>query len=397
MATVRALPSGNLYIDFRVEGQRFRETTPLIDSAANRKRLEALAKVIDAELTLGSFDYLSHFPKGKNGPAIDLLLKRTALGIMGSNLPTVTLLADAWFAEHEVEWRTNYSNVISGILATHIKPGLGSYALDEITREIIVSFRNTLVKKRSASDRALKPGTINRIMTVLKAIIEDGCFKHKLPTPFDRVKKLKEEKRHIQPFSIEEMNRILDDVRRDYRDYLVVKFFTGLRTSEANGLRWKHIDFNREEILIRETLSKGQREYTKTDSSQREVRMTAMVKEALQRQLKITGHRGPEGLVFCTRTGGSYDDHNFVNRIWKPMLEDLEIPYRRPYNTRHTAATIMLAAGESPEWIARQLGHVDTKMLFTVYSRYVPNLTRNDGSALDRLIGKTVSINEEAA
>jgi integrase len=28
-------------------------------------------------------------------------------------------------------------------------------------------------------------------------------------------------------------------------------------------------------------------------------------------------------------------------------------------------------------------------MLFRVYSRYVPNLTRNDGSAMDRLLTKT--------
>ena len=52
---------------------------------------------------------------------------------------------------------------------------------------------------------------------------------------------------------------------------------------------------------------------------------------------------------------------------------------------RHTAATLWLASGEAPEWIARQLGHTTTEMLFRVYSRYVPNLTRNDGSAMDRL------------
>jgi integrase len=56
---------------------------------------------------------------------------------------------------------------------------------------------------------------------------------------------------------------------------------------------------------------------------------------------------------------------------------------------RHTAATLWLAAGESPEWIARQLGHTSTQMLFKVYSRYVPNLTRQDGSAIDRLLVST--------
>ena len=53
---------------------------------------------------------------------------------------------------------------------------------------------------------------------------------------------------------------------------------------------------------------------------------------------------------------------------------------------RHTAATLWLASGEAPEWIARQLGHASTEMLFRVYSRFVPNLTRRDGSAFDRLL-----------
>ena len=49
---------------------------------------------------------------------------------------------------------------------------------------------------------------------------------------------------------------------------------------------------------------------------------------------------------------------------------------RRAYQTRHTAATLWLSAGENPEWIARQLGHSTTEMLFRVYSRYIPNVTR---------------------
>jgi integrase len=32
------------------------------------------------------------------------------------------------------------------------------------------------------------------------------------------------------------------------------------------------------------------------------------------------------------------------------------------------------------------MGHTTTEMLFRVYSRYVPNLTRRDGSAFERLL-----------
>ena len=59
---------------------------------------------------------------------------------------------------------------------------------------------------------------------------------------------------------------------------------------------------------------------------------------------------------------------------------------RNPYQSRHTAATLWLASGENPQWIARQLGHGSTEMLFKVYARFVPNLTRQDGSAFERLL-----------
>ena len=48
---------------------------------------------------------------------------------------------------------------------------------------------------------------------------------------------------------------------------------------------------------------------------------------------------------------------------------------------------MLLASGENPEWVARVLGHSSTEMLFKVYSRYIPNLTRMDGSAFERLLG----------
>ena len=78
------------------------------------------------------------------------------------------------------------------------------------------------------------------------------------------------------------------------------------------------------------------------------------------------------------------------------LLQVLGLDRRRPYETRHTCATLWLAAGEAPEWIARQLGHTTTEMLFRVYSRYVPNLTRRDGSAFENLVSgiSMASLNE---
>ena len=79
--------------------------------------------------------------------------------------------------------------------------------------------------------------------------------------------------------------------------------------------------------------------------------------------------------------------------MWYPTLELLGLEKRRPYQTRHTTATLWLASGENPEWVARQLGHSSTEMLFKTYSRFIPNATRQDGSAFENLITNSTAQN----
>ena len=205
------------------------------------------------------------------------------------------------------------------------------------------------------------------------------------PDAFKGVKRLKGRRPDVRPFSLEEVEKIRNTIRPDYRNYVTCRFFTGMRTREINGLKWKYVDFENEVIRVREVFSAGEsEENAKTESSIRDIPMLPMVKEALELQWE---QRDPEvESVFCSRGGFPIDAHNFANRIWYPLLRYLELEKRRPYQTRHTTATLMLASGENPEWIARLMGHTNTQMLFTVYSRFVPNLTRKDGLAFSGLI-----------
>ena len=111
--------------------------------------------------------------------------------------------------------------------------------------------------------------------------------------------------------------------------------------------------------------------------------MSAPVFEAFKRQYSATGKME---YVFCNLAGKPLRHNDVTKKVWYPLLSLLNLKKRRPYQTRHTAATLWLAAGESPEWIARQMGHSTTEMLFRVYSRFVPNLTRQDGSAFEKYL-----------
>lgn len=78
-----------------------------------------------------------------------------------------------------------------------------------------------------------------------------------------------------------------------------------------------------------------------------------------------------------------------VREVWVSPVKKSGLPFRRMYETRHTFASWALAAGESPEWVARTLGHVNTSMVYKTYGRFIPNLTRHDGSAFEDLLAGT--------
>ena len=388
--------NGLLFIDFRFNGARCREQTALVDSPANRKRLAKVLSRIEEGITLGKFEYRQFFPNSKNAakfdqaalePPVETVVQSIAsLAQVDAKLtPLFRDFAETWFAEKSVEWRTSHKKTVRDDINKLLIPRFGDQEVGRITKADILSFRADLAKVQARGKSSmLSNPRINKILNPLRQILGEAADRFDFRMPFQNIKQLKIKRVDVEPFSLDEVKRMIDTVRPDFRNYLLVRFFTGMRTGEANGLQWKYVDFEHRLILVRETIVAGEEEYTKTDGSQRDIQMSQLVYDALKEQEK--GTRPLSKFVFCNREGQPLDYKNVTNRVWKPLLRHLGLKVRRPYQCRHTAATLWLASGEAPEWIARQLGHTTTEMLFRVYSRYVPNLTRRDGSAFERLL-----------
>lgn len=390
--------SGKLMIDFRYRGQRCREQTKFEDSPANRKRLQKIIERMEAEMVLGTFVYREYFPKSVKADFFDQLDEKVRAARLSpyqteEDIPKLKDFADVWLAEKKIEWRDSHLLTVMVNLNSYILPRLGDKRVSDISKADILNFRSSLAKDPARKSSELKAATINKIMTPLRMLMTEAADRYEFTCPFRGIKSLKIQKVDVEPFTLEEVRRILDNVRDDFKAYYTVRFFTGMRTAEIDGLKWKYIDFERRQILIRETVVDGNITYTKTDGSQREIHMSQPVYDALMEQQRLTSEHE---FVFATRLGTPMAHNNVTKRVWYPLLRYLGIKERRPYQTRHTAATLWLAAGESPEWIARQMGHTSTEMLFRVYSRYVPNLTRQDGSAFDRLLQQRFIVEEQA-
>ena len=409
MGSIRSrTDTGLLFLDFRFMGARCREQTALQDTAANRKRVQKVLDRIEAEIQAGTFEYQRFFPNSKNAQKFTSLpdspvpasndgedvVSATAPMNLGG-VPGTPLLRDfaqIWYQEKEVEWRRSHKKSIRYDIDNQLLPKFGDKEVGRITKADVLAYRAELAKVNAQRKISkLSNRRINILVNLLRQIVNEAADRFNFRTPFQNIKQLKVQRSDVQPFTLEEVTRILSTVRPDFRNYFTVRFFTGMRTGEIDGLKWKYVDFNRRLILVRETIVLGDEEYTKNDGSQRDIQMSQAVYDALKSQETVT--HGKNEFVFCTRSGTTLDHKNVTNRVWYPLLRHLELEKRRPYQCRHTAATLWLGAGENPEWIARQMGHTTTEMLFRVYSRYVPNLTRQDGSAFERLLMQSGAIN----
>ena len=386
--------TGTLYLDFFYRGVRCREQTALPDTAVNRKTVQAFLNRVQKEMRQGTFDYAATFPssvraerfaRSAGAPATQAGTEGPVSADSSTATPIFADFSVTWRTEMAPQWRRLHRQGVDAIFDKHLLPTFGVLAVGEIRKVDVLTFRAALSKMPGRGGKMMSAARINKIMCMLRQMLNEAAERFEFAPAFRGIKPLKMRRAEVQPFSLEEVERIRTNIRVDYCNYVTTRFFTGMRTGEINGLKWKYVDRERGLILVRETLVGGKsEENAKNEQSLRDIPMLPIVREAIEDQWRCRDPDNP--YVFVGSNGSPIDTHNFANRVWYPLLRYLELEKRRPYQTRHTTATLMLASGENPEWIARVMGHVNTQMLFTVYSRFVPNLTRSDGLAITGLI-----------
>ena len=109
--------TGRLYLDFHYQGVRCREYTALNNTQANRRRAERLLRTIEAEITLGTFDYAAHFPNSRRArefahapaaPAPSVANRESSEVVppasSESPVPTFSAFTEEWLRQYEVSW-----------------------------------------------------------------------------------------------------------------------------------------------------------------------------------------------------------------------------------------------------------------------------------------------------
>ena len=381
--SIRTNQHGRLIIDFSFYGPtgkkvRSRESSGLVDTKKNRGIVLAKYRAIQYELKHGKFDYLYFFPRGAKAH----LFERT-------EAPIFSDWWDIWMGEKSLRWNTEKG--WNSSFRVHLGPHFGHMPIDRITDHEILVFRKKLLdmslKASTINDKIIKPMCMCLLRAYDSGIIPGYACKN--------IRRLTEEKVDIQPFTFDELNQFLKTLRTkvpEYHDLFFIWSRTGLRPGEICALKWEHVDYFNARLLVRQTrLSSGKDGPPKTVTSSRDIVLSNETTQAFNRQESRTGSIG--GYVFLTGAERPFSDA-FIRKEFRHLLRLAGLAYRPPKQMRHTFATLALASGENISWVSKTLGHASEDTTWKRYNRFMPNLTRQDGSALEKKLA-TVAKSEE--
>ena len=187
----------------------------------------------------------------------------------------------------------------------------------------------------------------------------------------------------VDPFTADEQIKIIEScIDPQHTNFFKFAFWTGLRTSELAALEWRDINWQRKTVRVERAQTQGSSEHEipKTKRSKRLVKLLEPAMEALFAQKEHTFLAGRA--VFHNPLHGKawVGDQAIRASAWIPAIKKSGVRYRNPYQTRHTYASMMLTAGESPIWVSGQMGHADTAMIFRNYGRWIDREDDNSGS-----------------
>lgn len=205
--------------------------------------------------------------------------------------------------------------------------------------------------------------------------------------PFDRVGRPKKNKFHGENYTQEELLTLLHLARGDViYPAILLAGAMGLRRSEALGVRWSRIDWEKRTVLldtkIVEYRENGKKkvepvEEMKNKSSRRTLPLPDPVVEMLQAQKE---HREVYRKMFQGSYNAQYLDYVCVNQLgellrpsyvtdhFRELLEKYGLRHIRFHDLRHTFASLLINQDVPLINVSNFLGHSDLSTTANIYA-----------------------------
>jgi integrase len=281
----------------------------------------------------------------------------------------------------------------SALVDRYLIPSFGHKQLSALG----TSDMNLLYK--SMIDRGLSSRTVRYVHSVLHNALEEALKLGQLARNPAKLATLpKKTTKIMQSLSQETATRFLCEAKDDRFFALWMLLLTsGLRPGEALALRWSDLVADR--LQIQRSLSRrGDGSWAmlepKTARARRSLNLphTTVVVLREHRRLQLQERLAAGAawtdldLVFPNQAGNPLEWRVIARRHFRPIAKRAGVPSLRPYDLRHSCASLLLAAGANVKVVSERLGHHSAALTLDVYSHVLPDMQERAAEQLERAL-----------
>ncbi|QUI24906.1 site-specific integrase [Vallitalea pronyensis] len=265
----------------------------------------------------------------------------------------------------------------------------GDVKVDAIKTIHVQRYINTLNGSYSKiNKRYLAIRSVMNYAVKMKLILVNPCIGVELP---------KKDKTEFNTWTSEDVRYFLDCLENDNSKWYLpvcVMLTTGMRPGEVCGL--KYCDFSEDNTALyvrRGMQNDGTTGNTKNEQSKRKVIITNKLCDAIKKQQEWQKDMSREfedeysiSDFICTHELGQVIRPDVLGRAFKKLIKKYHMPKIRPYDCRHSFATLMLKNGINPKIVSEMLGHKSIEETLNTYSHVLPDIQEEAVSKFERIV-----------
>ena len=333
---------------------------------------------------------------------LDEAQKAAAAGLTHDDQRTTVAEFAAYWLQHGIPAAAQSPNSIASIqwaVNGHIVPRIGHRRLRELTADDVDKLMRDMASAGYSKHTMVR--VHGELARILRFAERRGKVIRNVATLVDVPAGPKKRGRSL---TVAEAKSLLDAATGDRLEALYVTgLLMGLRPGELLGLPWAAVELAKGRLRVSQSLKREHNKLVigepKTLRSRRTLDMPDLVVNVLKR------HRDEQdkervaaadtwvetGLVFTTTVGTAIDPSN-LRRQFTKLTRKAGIGHWHPHELRHSAASLLSAAGVPIEQISDVLGHEGPRTTAAVY-RHLVNPSISAGKApMDNLFSDTSAV-----
>jgi integrase len=291
----------------------------------------------------------------------------------------------------------------------HLEPEVGHKRLTDVDRICVKALVAQCIREQMA------PSTIRNTLDPLRVVIREAIEDGQLTVdPMAGMKMPAGQGRRERVADRTEAGTLIDALPASERALWATALYAGLRRGELRALRCDDLDFDVEQVAVREGWDDVEgAQGTKSNAGERRVPMVGVLKRHLRAHLFATGRRGSDlvfgrtaTLPFVASTVRARalkawgwmqapnpalvsDPDASPKTVWIKAREDALEPLTL-HEGRHSTASYLVDAGVNDLELAAVIGHSDPRTTKSIYTHLFEGSGAKITAQLDAYLGAAV-------